>query len=131
MKKPANPLGSDIEIIRGIARSNKDSPVLMLNLNKYVPSAGYPNGELYRSYMEALDRLIAQAEARILWQVPVYGQPIGEQPLDEILAAWYPSHRAFLSMTRFPDSDENFRLRDLCIETAVIHRCAEGVLFKP
>lgn len=130
MKAPVDLLDSEMQAIRTIAASDNDTPILMLNLNKYIQSAGYPDGKLYRSYMQALHRLIAQAEAKILWQVPVLGQPIGEQSLDEILAAWYPSHKAFLSMTSLPGSKENFRLRELCIETAVIHRCAEGTVVK-
>lgn len=122
---------SDVKTIKEIARSETDKPVLMLNLNKYVPEADYPNGRLYSDYMEALYSLIAQADAKVLWQVPIFGQPVGQQPLDEILAAWYPTHKAFLSMTSQAGSERSFRLRKLCIKTAVIHRCAEDVIPKP
>ena len=30
------------------------------------------------------------------------------EPLDEILAYWYPSHKAFLSMINSPHRKENF-----------------------
>ena len=51
----------------------------------------------------------------------------GEQDIDEILAAWYPSHRAFLDLPDQPGAKENFRLRKICVRSAVIHRC-NGVL---
>ena len=43
--------------IKRIAESAEDKAVLMLNLNRYVPRAAYPNGELYKSYMMALNQL--------------------------------------------------------------------------
>jgi hypothetical protein len=35
-----------IAVIRSIAQSNGEGPVLMLNLNKYRPDTGYPDGNL-------------------------------------------------------------------------------------
>ena len=113
----------ELEAIRAIAEGGSDSPVLMLNLNRYSREAEFPDGENYRAYMSALDVLVPQVGARILWRTPVFGQPIGEQPIDEILAAWYPTHRAFLELPNAPGGDENFRLRRICVEYAVIHRC--------
>ena len=43
--------------------------------------------------------------------------------LDEILAYWYPSHKAFLSMINSPHRTDNFELRKKLIVYAVIHRC--------
>ena len=82
--------------IEKIANGNKDRPVLMVALNKYFEGE-YPNGSIYKDYMKALDALLGQIGARIIWRTPVYGQPIGTQDLDEILCAWYPSHKAFLA----------------------------------
>lgn len=112
----------ELEIIRAIAESGDDKPVLMLNLNRYVEKAGFPHGELYTGYMAALQRLLPEVGGKILWQHPVLGQPIGEQALDEALAAWYPSHQAFLDLRHAPGSEENFRLRASAVEYAVIHR---------
>ena len=114
---------SELEAIREIAEGGSDKPVLMLNLNRYSREAGYPDGENYRGYMSVLDALLPRVGARILWRTPVFGQPIGEQSIDEILAAWYPTHRAFLELPSAPGADENFRLRRVCVEYAVIHRC--------
>ena len=35
----------EYEIIKKIAASSNDGPVLMININKYLPEAGFPNGE--------------------------------------------------------------------------------------
>ena len=40
-----------IELMKTIANGEKDKPVFMLNLNCYTPEAGYPNGTLYKNYM--------------------------------------------------------------------------------
>ncbi len=114
---------SELEAIRAIAEGGSDKPVLMLNLNRYFREAGFPDGENYRGYMSALDVLLPQVGARVLWRTPESGQPIGEQPNDEVLAAWNPTHQAFLDLPNARGADENFRLRRVCVEYAVIHRC--------
>ena len=114
---------SELEAIRVVAQSGHDKPVVMLNLNRYVEEAEYPEGDLYRSYMSVLEGLLPRVGAKILWRTPVFGQPVGEQPIDEILAAWYPTHQAFLELPDAPGAEENFRLRRECVEYAVIHRC--------
>ena len=121
----------DFAKIEEIANSDDDRPVLMVNLNKYAEGE-YPNGTIYKDYMKALDVLLENVGAKILWRTPVYGQPIGTQPLDEILGAWYPSHKAFLALReQGKASEENFRLRNLAVEYAVIHRCPEIGIPKP
>jgi len=121
----------DFAKIEEIANSDDDNPVLMVNLNKYAEGE-YPNGTIYKDYMKALDVLLEKVGAKILWRTPVYGQPIGTQPLDEILGAWYPSHKAFLALReQGKASEENFRLRNLAVEYAVIHRCPENGIPKP
>ena len=116
----------DFPSIEHIANSDEDKPVLMVALNKYIEGE-YPNGSIYKDYKEALDALLEQIGAKILWRTPVYGQPIGSQPLDEILGAWYPSHKAFLALKdQGQISEDNFRLRNLVVEYAVVHRCPEG-----
>lgn len=109
--------------IEAIAAGGADRPVLMLNLNRYKPGVGFPDGGLYRDYMAALDRLLPQVGARILWRSAVHGQIVGAQAIDEVLAVWYPSHAAFVAMPRATGAEENYRLRAACVEQAVIHRC--------
>ncbi len=69
----------EINIFSQIANSEADGPVLMINLNKYVPEADYPKGKLYKDYMEVLDTLRAQVGARILWRTQVLGRVVGTQ----------------------------------------------------
>ncbi len=121
MPCPRSP--EEIDAITAIAESGRDRPVLMLNLNRYKPGAGFPDGALYLSYVTGLEAFLPAVGGAILWRTPVLGQPVGEQKIDEVLAAWYPSHRAFLDLPKAPGAENNYRLRGLCVEYAVIHRC--------
>ena len=114
---------SELQAIQAIAHGGSDKPVLMLNLNRYSEDAGYPDGENYCKYMSVLEALLPRVGAKVLWRTAVLGQPVGEQPIDEILAAWYPTHQAFLDLPDASGADENFRLRQVCVAYAVIHRC--------
>lgn len=130
MKDTFAPNANEYQVIKKIAGSSNDGSVLMININKYLPDAGYPDGKSYKDYMKVLYVLLDQLGARILWHVPVLGQPVGTQPADEILGAWYPSHKAFLSLRVQPGSDESFRCRDLCVDQAVVHRCPADIISK-
>lgn len=112
----------EIAIIQAIAASDNDGPVLMLNLNRYKPDAGFSGTGLHQEYMTVLEAFLPVVGGKILWRHPVHGQATGEQKIDEMLAAWYPSHQAFLDLPQAPGSEDNFRLRKLCVEYAVIHR---------
>jgi len=115
----------DFAKIEEIAMSLNDRPVLMVNLNKYSEGE-YPNGATYKDYMEALDFLLERVGGKILWRTPVYGQPRGAQPLDEILGIWYSSHKTLVALRDQGNaSEENFRLRSLVVEHADIYRCPE------
>ena len=109
--------------IKAIAESDFDRPVVMLNLNRYQPGSNYPFGALYLEYMDALDRLLPEVGARVLWRSQAHGQIVGEQLIDEVLAVWYPSHAAFIAMPQAAGAKESYRLRAVCVAFAVIHRC--------
>lgn len=114
----------DFAIVRQIAESGKDGPVLMLNMNRYRADSGYPDGDgVYKQYMAGLGKFLEGAGAKLLWRFPVYGQAVGEQKIHEIIACWYPVHKIFLNLYQAPGAGENFRLKGLCVEYAVIHRC--------
>ena len=102
--------------------ASNDYPVMMINLNYYTKEASFPDGALYQNYMQVLEKFLPVVGAKILWRHPVLGQATGDQKLHEILAAWYPTHQAFLDLPTAPGSEENFRLRGLAVERAVIHR---------
>ncbi|NKB55514.1 MAG: hypothetical protein GKS00_04170 [Alphaproteobacteria bacterium] len=82
--------------------------------------------------MAGLEAFLPAVGGAILWRHPVFGQAVGEQPLDEILAAWYPSHQAFLDLAGAPGAEKNYRLRTECVAYAVIHRCpGDQAPFRP
>ena len=114
---------AELNVMREIAESGDDCPVLMLNLNKYNDEAGFPNGSPYKDYINVLEDLLPRVGGRIVWRSASLGRAVGEQDIDEIFAAWYPSHQAFLDLPDQPGAKENFRLRKICVKSAVIHRC--------
>ncbi|MFT7601694.1 MAG: hypothetical protein ACI8TP_004654 [Acidimicrobiales bacterium] len=99
-----------------------DSPVLMLNMNRYSTAAGYPDGDEYRSYMQCLNHSVEAGGGRVLWHTPVDGVVIGcdHDTYDEILAVWYPSHSAFLELPKADGADAMFAGRAVCVEHATI-----------
>jgi len=113
----------DYSISKKIAESGDDGPVLMLNMNRYTTEAAFPDGELYNMYVEGLGRFLESAGAKTLWRFPVLGQAVGSQKIDEIIAVWYPVHKIFVELYDAPGAAENFRLKGLCVDYAVIHRC--------
>jgi hypothetical protein len=110
-----------IERVKSVS-ANDDSPVLMLNMNRYSPAAGYPNGDQYRSYMRCLDHSVEAGGGHVLWRTPVDGVVIGcdHDTYDEILPVWYPSHTAFLQLPSADGADLMFASRAVCVEHATI-----------
>ena len=97
----------------------------MMNLNRYTPG-NFPDGVLYREWRSVNAEMIAAVGGRILWTLPVNGHILANgpaQPLDEILAYWYPSHQAFLAMRDLDVTKRNFELRQELIDYAIVHRC--------
>jgi hypothetical protein len=113
----------DFAIVRRIAESGQDRPVLMLNMNRYMPSSGFPDRGAYHDYITGLGPFLEAAGAKLLWRFPVLGQAVGDQQVDEIIACWYPLHQHFLKLYEAPGAEENFRRKAVCVEYAVIHRC--------
>ena len=116
---------SDRAIMEEIAKTD-DHPVLMINQNLYTAKAKFPDGELYKEWRAINQKMIEYGDGKIIWSMPVQGQILynGEcQTLSEILAYWYPSHQAFLSMKDAPYREENFAIRKEIIEYAIVHRC--------
>ena len=68
----------EYEIIGKIANSANDGPVLMININKYHASAGFPNAKPYTDWMKVLPKMLDEVGGKILWQVPSLGQPVGQ-----------------------------------------------------
>lgn len=117
---------SEREEMGRIAASGDESPVLMINQNRYTGDA-FPDGALYQRWRAVNKKMIDGVRGKILWTLQVQGQIMINghlEPLDEILAYWYPSSRAFLDMISSPDREENFAIREALIDFAVIHRCS-------
>ena len=114
-----------IEEFKRLANTDEDTSVLMLNLNRYRPEAGYPSGKLYKEYMAVLDQLLLEVGGKILWRTHVHGVVVGEQKINEALGIWYPSHTAFLNLMTAPTSSKNMKLRDAAVAHADLHRCED------
>ena len=113
----------EIGVFKSIAGSAEDRPILMLNLNRYVEDANFPNGALYLEYMAVLDQLLIEVGGRILWRTTVHGTVVGTQNIHEALGIWYPSHQAFLDLMTAPSSAQNMKLRSQTVAHADLHRC--------
>ena len=115
----------EIEKFKEIAGTSKDCSIIMLNLNEYSAEAEFPNGELYKDYMEILNILLAEVGGRILWQIEASATLIGNQKIHEALGIWYPSHQAFLDLMTAPSSEKNMKLRSLAVKKADLHKCSD------
>lgn len=113
----------DFAVVRQIAESGNNHPVLMLNMNRYTPESGFPDHSAYYDYISTLGPFLEGAGARLLRRFPVFGQAVGDQKIDEILACWYLLHWNFLELYGAPGAVKNFRRKGVCVEYAVIHRC--------
>ena len=113
----------EIGVFKSIAGSAEDTPILMLNLNRYVEDANFPDGALYLEYMTVLDQLLTEVGGRILWRTTVHGTVVGTQNIHEALGIWYPSHQAFLDLMTAPSSSQNMKLRSQTVAHADLHRC--------
>ena len=113
--------------IKSIVEGDVDTPVLMININKYKDGE-YPEGNAYQDYMKILPKILDEVGGKLLWQLPTLGQPVGSQAADEILVIWYHSHKSFLALPTAPSSIEDFRKKNLCVSEAVIHRCPADII---
>tara|TARA_B100001250_G_scaffold414369_1_gene452273 strand:- start:6451 stop:6753 length:303 start_codon:yes stop_codon:yes gene_type:complete len=93
----------------------------MLNINRYRSEIDFPGGENYTSYMEAINRSVGAVGGAVLWRAPVQGSVVGNlEGFHEVLAVWYPSHKAFLDLPNAEGAKEMFRYRRTCVEEAHI-----------
>ena len=113
----------EIGVFKSIAGSAEDTPILMLNLNRYVEDANFPDGALYQEYMTVLGQLLTEVGGSILWRTTVHGTVVGTQNIHEALGIWYPSHQAFLDLMTAPSSAQNMKLRSQTVAHADLHRC--------
>ncbi len=107
--------------LKTLAEASEDKPLVMLNINKYRPEVNFPVGESYKSYMDAITRSVEAIGGSVLWRVEVQGSVVGNlDGFHEVLAVWYPNHKAFLDLPNADGAKEMFRYRKTCVEEAHI-----------
>ncbi len=108
-----------------------DSPVVMLNLNRYRDRAAYPPGtpdadvsgrEAYLRYGAVAYAAVLSVGGDILWATDAAETVIGcdHDEYDEVVAVWYPNRSAFLALADVPGYMEAHIHRDAAIEQAAI-----------
>lgn len=111
-----------------------DGPIVMLNLNRYRDVAVYEDGrdaggasgrEVYLQYGIVAQQALDALGAKVLWMTEATTPVIGcdHDAYDEVLAVWYPSRAAFLSLTDHPGYTEALAHREAALEQAVIIPC--------
>ena len=71
--------------------------------------------------MEAITHSVEAIGGSVLWRAEVQGTVVGNlEGFHELLAVWYPSHKAFLDLPNADGAKEMFRYRKPCVEEAHI-----------
>lgn len=123
----------DVEQILAAFEGAPDTPVVMLNLNRYRDVAAYPadhpnagvglsGRDAYLQYGIVAQAAIAHVGGKILWATDAQETVIGcdHDRYDEVVAVWYPSRAAFLSLPTYPGYDEAHAHRDAGVEQATL-----------
>ena len=112
--------------LRKRAESSPGLPLVMLNINRYHSAIDFPNGEIYRAYMAAIQHSVEAVGGSVLWRAEVEGSVVGDlDGFHEVLAVWYPTHDAFLTLPTADGAKEMFRYRRTCVESAHIIELAD------
>lgn len=99
--------------LAALATAASDGPFVALNLNRYRQRAAYPAGtpdagvsgrEAYMRYGVVAFAAILKAGGKILWAADSREVAVGcdHERYDEVIAVWYPSRAAFLTLETFP-----------------------------
>lgn len=117
MQRTVNPTQADFE--RLIKSIPQETPVTSLNLLQFREQAAYPidagfepctGREAYQRYLDAVQGRVASVGGQIWWVTDVLAKltaPDNEE-WDAVVAVFYPSFQAFVSMPRLisKNSDE-------------------------
>jgi uncharacterized protein (DUF1330 family) len=119
---PVEPNAEQLQEMQALAGSADDGPLVMLNLNRYS------DREAYGRYGEVAMRVLERLGGRILWHAPVRGTTIGDETdlYDDVIAVWYPSAAAFVSLATDPEILEARSHRIEGLERAALIRCEAG-----
>jgi uncharacterized protein (DUF1330 family) len=117
---PVEPDERQLAEVSGVAGSDADAPIVMLNLNRYRDRAAY-----YR-YAAAAATVLERVGGRVLWHAQAQGTVIGDESdvYDEVIAVWYPSAAAFIALVADPDLLAVREDRAAGLERAALIRCA-------
>jgi uncharacterized protein (DUF1330 family) len=129
---PIEPDQAQMSEIAAAARDD-DSPVVMLNLNRYRDRAAYDGGadpeltgrEAYARYGEAALEALTRLGGSILWHAEAGQTVIGEaaDSYDEVIAVAYPSRAAFIALATDPDVVAALGHRRAGLERATLICC--------
>jgi len=142
---PIEPDQDQLAEIGARAGSDDDGPVVMLNLNRYRERAAYegepPGGEdpdvtgreAYARYGVVAQAMLERVGGRILWYAHSDFTVIGDESdrYDEVLAVWYPSRAAFLSLATAADILAALPHRVAGLDRAAIVVCDSGPEAEP
>lgn len=95
------------------AGTERDGPVIMVNLLKFRERAAYPDGhdahlsgfEAYMRYGAEVSKIVARLGGRMVFSGAVDGLMLGEvgELWDQVALVEYPSRAAFLEMVMSPE----------------------------
>jgi uncharacterized protein (DUF1330 family) len=124
--------------LAAISAYRPDGPFVALNLNRYRERAAYPAGtpdgdvsgrEAYMRYGVVAFAAIKSVGGSIVWATEGRQLLIGceHDVFHEVVAVWYPSRAAFLSIENYPGYRHAFDLhRRAAIAQAVLVLCDAG-----
>src|SRR3954454_3406487 len=98
---PIEPDEQQLAAVAARAGADDDGPLVMLNLNRYVPGGH----EAYLRYGEVAARVLERVGGSFLCYTTTPETVIGDDGdrYDEIIAVWYPSWTAFHAPVSDPE----------------------------
>jgi hypothetical protein len=137
---PIEPDEQQFADVVGIAGTQGDGPIVMLNLNRYRERAQYegevPGGlpadvsghEAYLRYGVVALAVLARVGGKILWQADARLIVVGDETdsCDEVVAVWYPSLAAFVALATDQEILAARAHRAAGLERAALIACESG-----
>jgi hypothetical protein len=137
---PIEPDEQQFAEIAGLAGTDGDGPIVMLNLNRYRERAQYdgevPGGleadvsghEAYLRYGVVAVATLARVGGAVLWQADAKMTAVGDETdrYDEVVAVWYPSFAAFVKLATDPEILAARAHRSAGLERAALIACESG-----
>ncbi len=105
------------------ARAGDGTPVVMLNLLRFLPDGGR---ERYEEYGVAVAPLLEQAGAKVRFLGQSALPLLGEGPWDMVLLVEYPTRQAFLDMIGSPEYRAIGHLRTEALAEGQLHPLDPG-----